>query len=260
MKRAVRKRAKKLRDKAAQSLAKLKGQDLQTVSNRASSEQYVATLSHFAEPQGEEAEELIRALAQEVIQGTVVLETELVPQFIQPEQMAEIDCRAGCAWCCHEPLQVSILDAISVASYLKANPSSDLELESYLAHLEQYDNKRAELKQSFDPCPFLDDYHKCRVYEARPVICRAFHSKDVGRCESIIDNRPGDREVPMFSGLFGFRGLKLSGARKALRDLGLDDRPVILAQAVKLLLDDFDAVAEGWLEGEDVFESAVVVD
>ena len=62
----------------------------------------------------------------------------------------------------------------------------------------------------------------------------------------------------MYTGLFGFRGIRLSGARQALSELGMDDRPVVLAKAVKLLLDDFDSVTESWLQGGDSFETAAV--
>lgn len=258
LRRVLRKRASKLSKKAAQSLSKIKGDDLKAVSNRASLEQYVETLAPFAEPQQMSPAELARSLAADVVGSTEQLESEQIPRFIQADDLADIDCGSGCAWCCHEPLQVSILDAISVACYLLDNPNSDIELEKYLESLEPYGNERAKLKESFQPCPFLDDSHRCRVYQARPVICRAFHSRDVGRCRSIIEDQNEEREVPMYTGLFGFRGLRLSGARKALKDLGLDDRPVVLARAVKLLLADFEGVTQEWLEGEEAFEPAIV--
>jgi Fe-S-cluster containining protein len=257
VKRAIRKRAGKLRDKAAKSLGKLRGEDLQAVSNRQSQEQYIATLDHFVEAKDQSLPELAARLAVELVQETERLEQELVPQFIRQDQLAEIKCGAGCAWCCHEPLQVSILDAVSVAHHIRQG-EEEFALEAYLEHLEPTENRRELLKESFEPCPFLGEDQRCRVYHARPVICRAFHSRDAEHCESLVREEAEQREVPMYTGLFGFRGLRLSGARKALRDLGFDDRPVVLAHAVKLLLDDFEGTTEAWLQGDDVFEPAVV--
>jgi hypothetical protein len=63
----------------------------------------------------------------------------------------------------------------------------------------------------------------------------------------------------MYANLFGFMGMRLSGARQALMDMGIDDRPVVLATAVYILLQDFDGVVERWLDGEAVFDRAAVI-
>ena len=115
MNRTLRKRAKRLRKKAADSLAKMNSGDLQTVSNRMSSEQYCSTLELFETPQFKTPSELARHLASSLMSATEKMEEEQVPNFVPACKFQEIDCCAGCACCCHEPLQVSILDAISVA-------------------------------------------------------------------------------------------------------------------------------------------------
>ena len=262
MNRALRKRAKRLRSKSEKSLSKMKGQDLQTVSNRMSAEQYAQTLELFENPPTENAVELAVHLAGHLMSETEKVEKEQVPRFVPDHKMKEVDCCAGCAWCCHEPLQVSILDAVSVAQQIRRTDSVDQvlsTLNSYNESIAPLGNKRESLKQSFDPCPFLSPQNQCTVYEARPVICRAFHSTEVNTCESIIKTSASQRDVPMFTGLFGFRGLRLSGARKALKDLGLDDRPVVLARAVQLLLENFEETLEAWMEGEPVFDKAAVL-
>lgn len=258
VKRATRKRASKLRAKALKSLPKIKGEDLAAISNRVSLEQYAKTLAHFESAPTSSLGELACHLVQEVLADTETLVSEQVPRFVSSEKQKEIDCGSGCAWCCHEPLQMSILDAISVASHLLNTGSSGERLEQYCRDLAPFDNQRHKLKESFEPCPFLDKDKRCQVYEARPVICRAFHSTDVSACQKIVESRAEDRSTPMYTRLFGFVGLRLSGARKAVKDLGLDDRPVILALAVQLLLEDFEGTLEQWLEGEPVFETAVV--
>ena len=108
MNRALRKRAKRLRSKSVKSLSKMKGQDLQIVSNRMSAEQYSQTLEAFENPPTDDAAGLAVHLARQLMVETEELEREQVPRFVPDDKMNDVDCCAGCAWCCHEPLQVSI--------------------------------------------------------------------------------------------------------------------------------------------------------
>lgn len=261
MKRAVRKRAEKLRSKALKSLAKLKGEDLQSFSTRLSQSQYCEVLEHFENPTHDTLSELARELARSVMIATDQTASVEVPRFISEENLNKIECRAGCSWCCRQPLQVSVFAAIAVAAYLLDNGMDQTylpKLEAYVDLLEPFNNEHEKLRECFEPCPFLGDDDRCQVYQARPVVCRAFHSTDKACCERIVQDRTDVREVPMFSRLFGFIGMRLGGARQALKDMGIDDRPVVLGTAVKLLLDDFDGVVEDWLSGGDAFDQAAI--
>ena len=262
MKRAVRKRAGKLRAKALKSLDKSKGGDLQSVSNRESQAQYSDVLALFENPTHANIGGLVSEMARSLMQGTRQTVEEIAPKFISESDLGKIECSAGCSWCCRQPLQVSILGAISVAAHILDNGWKERYsplLEAYLQTIAPYDYDHLRLKECFERCPFLGSDDRCGVYEARPVVCRAFHSTDKTCCEKVIAERSTDRNIPMFSRYFGFIGTRLSGARQALKDMGLDDRPVVLGAAVKLLLDDFEGVIEKWLEGEDVFEKVAVV-
>lgn len=262
MKRAVRKRAGKLRAKALKSLGKSKGSDLQSVSNRESQVQYSEVLALFESPTHEDAGELVSEMARGLMRGTRQTAEEIAPKFISETDRGKIECSAGCSWCCRQPLQVSILGAISVAAYILENglekQYSPL-LEAYVQIIAPYEYDHLRLKECFERCPFLGADNRCGVYEARPVVCRAFHSTDKKCCEKVIVEQSKDRNIPMFSRYFGFIGMRLSGARQALKDMGLDDRPVVLGAAVKLLLDDFAGVTEKWIEGENVFEEVAVI-
>jgi Fe-S-cluster containining protein len=261
MKRAVRKRAGKLRGKALKSLAKSKKTDLQSVSNRLSQTQYAEVLERFENPTHGSPAQLARDLASAVMVATEQTSEREVPRFITPQHLAKIECAAGCSWCCRQPLQVSILGAVSVAAHLLDNGLRETYLpllEEHVQMLEPFEYDRKKMKDCFELCPFLGDDQRCQVYQARPVICRAFHSTDKSCCERIVQERTENRDVPMFSRLFGFIGVRLSGARQALKELGLDDRPVVLGAAVKLLLDDFDGVVSDWIEGGDVFDQVAI--
>lgn len=261
MNRAARKRATRLRDDALSQHDRLEGEDLQSVSNRLDLAQYAATLEHLMG--GAEATELASRLAREVLVQTEYISRDWAPRFISGGAASKIDCREGCAWCCHKPMQVSVLDAIAVANFLKSRGMAEEYLPILREHcrekLEPLGNQRRLLKTSYEPCPFLSKERTCSVYESRPVVCRAFHSLDSSACESKVQQQNADREVPLYSALFGFVGLAQEGARRAVRELGLDERPVLLAIAVKMLLEDFESVVSRWLAGENVFEPAAVL-
>lgn len=257
MNRALRKRAAKLRDKAKSSLSKMRGSDFQSVAGRVSTEQYIATLNPFADQSEDGPSGIVVTLTRELMDRTEEIENVHEGRFLGAESRAEIKCAAGCSWCCRRPLVVSILDAFAV-SYHLLREGDTLALDSYLQSIAVYGNRRADLNRSYRPCPFLNEQDRCRVYPARPIVCRAFHSTNVEACRIQAETESADRDIPMFTNLFGFRGMALSGARQAVTDLGLDDRPVVLARAVKLILEDFDGVASQWLQGEEVFETAVV--
>ena len=261
MNRAVRKRAKKALAKLEKRLSKNRGDNLDSLMTKLPDEQGAKVLALFDPPSDTEPSQMIAILVKDLMESTETDATQIVPNFLHRTQNEKIDCSSGCAWCCHEPLQVSILGAVSVANYILEQDLVEdftLKLDPYVLSLQKTQNKRSLLKQDFQPCPFLSEDKKCGVYEARPVICRAFHSKSVETCQELVRTENPEREVPCFPRLFGFTGLRLSGARRALRDLGLDDRPVVLAAAVQLLLEDFAGVTEAWLNGDDVFDNVVI--
>jgi len=72
-------------------------------------------------------------------------------------------CRAGCSQCCHQHLSVVPLEFRRVAEAVLTLP----------------DDARSALRERVqagrdDPrCPLLDDTGQCRVYAARPLICRS---------------------------------------------------------------------------------------
>lgn len=257
MNRALRKRAGKLRDKAEKQLKKPSGSDLHSTALRLSNEQYVATLQPFAEGNAQSAGEFVTALAQRLMQESETVERLTEPRLMSEEEQSKIACGAGCSWCCRRALNVSILDAVSVAAYLLQNKIS-VELEDYLHGLESCGRDSHKLRANYARCPLLNTEDRCAVYPARPVVCRAFHSLDLEACRVQVEQADGNRDTPMYTLLFGLRGMRLSGAREALSALGLDDRPVVLARALKTLLEDFEGTCQAWLDGEPVFESAGV--
>jgi Fe-S-cluster containining protein len=84
---------------------------------------------------------------------------------VQARHPAEMQCGTGCADCCHTRLSVTGVEAAAVAA-LVATLSSDERVE--LAAL------AGRRPDPADPrCAALGDDDRCRIYAARPVVCRS---------------------------------------------------------------------------------------
>ncbi len=250
MNRTTRKRLERLLEQANRELEKEPGNDLAAVATRVDMRQYALTLSLLQA--GETGPEMAMALVRELRDATTA-SYEAANTIMGNRR---VDCRTQCSWCCREPLQVSPLDAVLVASSLLDRS------EYWASRLLSYkvpDRTGTVLKRNFTPCPFLGENQLCQVYDARPVICRAFHSTDVAVCKQRVEHPDGSRSVPMHMELFGFTGLPMEGAHRALDEAGIDRRPVVLGLAVRVLLEDFAGVTRRWLDGEASVWSEVAV-
>ena len=241
MNRAFRKRVQRL---LAERPPSSQGADeIQSAALEISNRYRQRTLELLAEVTPETAPEVARELGKALITGTsegVAAAARLLPF---PEKL---ECAPGCAWCCHEPLQVSILDAVNLAQ----------DRSPFEYHLETRDS--AGLKGIFTPCPFLGEDHRCTVYAQRPTVCRAFQSTSASRCKSSFDRRDASRGVPMHLGLFGFAGLALDGMNEAFEAVGIDRSPVVLGLAVAKLAADFENRTRTWLSGGSAFADVAV--
>ncbi|MBX3168923.1 MAG: YkgJ family cysteine cluster protein [Candidatus Eremiobacteraeota bacterium] len=169
---------------------------------------------------------------------------ELGRQVFQPK----IDCRAGCAFCCHMAVRVHILDAVGAAAPVLSRPL-DYRLES---------RRREDLARVFQPCPLLVD-GQCSIYAQRPVICRGYHSREVAMCEERFDRQDADLGIPMSLELYGLTGMPQMATLNILTELGIDCRPVVLGLAVSALQQNFEGMVADWLDGGRAFEEVTVV-
>jgi hypothetical protein len=105
--------------------------------------------------------------------------TDEARQALPPSE--PIDCHAGCAWCCHLPVGVTLADLAALVELLQSWPAAQRQA----LRLHQ---RAAERRQGGDfthaACPLLDEQKRCRVYEARPLACRGLNSYSASRCES----------------------------------------------------------------------------
>lgn len=208
---------------------------------------YWRTLEILHQGKLEQAGEVAIRLARATLQASA--QAQEAATRLYPEVPARIQCRAQCSWCCHEPLQVHILDAVSVASGLPT--ALEYRLETRIS---------SQLKRNFQPCPLLGSDQNCSVYEHRPLVCRAFHSLDVARCKEIKQTCDSQRQVPMHTRTYSFPGLVQEATLDVFEQLGIDRRPVVLGLAVAALGRDFEGLTRDWLCGGYAFEEVTVLE
>ena len=90
------------------------------------------------------------------------------------QDQSQISCRAGCSFCCHQPIRVVQEEMEILMDYIKDNniqvDLERLELQNRLAPGEYFEYPDEE-----SACVLLGDDGRCRVYEARPASCRNYH-------------------------------------------------------------------------------------
>jgi Fe-S-cluster containining protein len=71
----------------------------------------------------------------------------------------EMQCAAGCSACCHQRLTVTAVEAAAIEAWAASLSAAE----------------RAALGSTADPdrCAALDDHGRCRIYPARPLVCRS---------------------------------------------------------------------------------------
>lgn len=97
------------------------------------------------------------------------------------------DCRAGCGWCCHQPVYVTSAEAIALVSHLLATwPRARIATLRPL--LKERINQRIALGGNRGvllkglPCAFLDEENSCSVHPGRPLACRGHLSTSANAC------------------------------------------------------------------------------
>lgn len=78
---------------------------------------------------------------------------------VEARHGADMQCATGCSDCCHVRLTVTSVEAAAVRAHVEAMP---------------VDQRRAlAATQGRDRCAALDAAGRCRIYDARPLVCRS---------------------------------------------------------------------------------------
>lgn len=171
------------------------------------------------------------------------------------------ECRAGCAFCCYQYVEVHPLDAISVAHSLKRTHSP-----AQLAAVEERLRDRVRRKRAMTTeernranisCALLADDNTCSVYAARPLACRGYNSLSVQKCEEAYLNPAVPNRAPFDYHARIWTASVADGMRDALQEKGVDAKRYELNSAVLCALTTPDVAAK-WLAGQDVFRECLI--
>jgi hypothetical protein len=166
---------------------------------------------------------------------------------------ADVQCRAGCSFCCHQNVDVTVPEALLVA--LQLGDEADPRRATILAAADAFRNIDDDTRiATGKPCPLLVD-QRCSVYNVRPINCRSFTSPDATNChESMRRLEAGDTPLPIevYVVLRFLCGGEQAAIRGICRDLGLQADMVELTQAVAAIIRD-PTLIERWAAGERVF-------
>jgi hypothetical protein len=177
-------------------------------------------------------------------------------------------CKAGCGWCCHQQVGISVPEAIRIAVHIRALPPAEASaMVERVRSLDDQTNGLATSGRSAgkQPCAFLVE-GACAIYAVRPLRCRGLHSTDVGFCIASF-NDPDSVKAGLELGTVRpvFLGAPqhvydqaLNGVLKALHFAGISDYGLELTAAVRELLDQPKRMA-AWLKQRAAPRSAALV-
>ena len=174
------------------------------------------------------------------------------------KKRSPVPCKVGCFWCCYIRVEITPLEAIYIADFLRSNlwPSELAEVRQRIELVDQVTrgmnaHQRALAK---GVCPLIKD-GLCSIYPVRPVACRVYCSQSLPDCEHGFAD--ADYGVTIHSDIFYAGGGVLAGLQEGLKAVGLQSRMLELAAGLAIALDE-PGVVKKWLDGESVFEEAEI--
>jgi len=164
-------------------------------------------------------------------------------------------CRAGCGWCCHQTVGITVPEAVRIAVALRDLPA---DLTAAVIELDRKTRGMtpAQRVQSQTACAFLGVDGNCRIYHVRPLRCRGLYSTDAKFCEQSCCDPDGMQEKlargllqPVFLSLpQGIYDGALSGVLMAVKKRRWALVSLELSAAVAALTAD-PALIRKWLAG-----------
>jgi Fe-S-cluster containining protein len=116
-----------------------------------------------------------------------------------PKSGFKVTCSAGCAWCCHHPVVISILEGILIYRWMVKQGQWTSRIREKLKESadQQFGTAYHIWMKALIPCPLLDDTNRCSVYSTRPLICRAYYAiSDPHYCHPHRISREHTRLLP----------------------------------------------------------------
>ncbi len=174
------------------------------------------------------------------------------------ELPGEAECKAGCAYCCHLKVGVSIPELLVVFYELQAQTTPE-GLAFFERQIAETVSKGNTLTEDFwhtsgTPCPFLNHQGQCLIYPIRPFSCLAYHSTDMEICRQGYEDKR-EVQVPCFPLYRATTDMYSSVFIRVLADRGFASYQVGFVKGLDLLFKD-KTLSDQWLEKKDVFGAA----
>ena len=169
-----------------------------------------------------------------------------------------LGCKSGCAWCCHQNVEVTIPEAILIAAHIAADDPRRAKIAEAAATLGGLDD--GARRRAGKPCPLLVE-NRCSVYDDRPLMCRGMMAADAEGCRNAYAAGLAGRDdvaIEVFPLVQYFMFGDQAGMRGILKDMGLQYDLVEMTRAVAAILADPDIV-ERWLARERAFGPEMVL-
>lgn len=180
----------------------------------------------------------------------------------------QIACAAGCAACCTQQVAIAPVEAAAIALHVTRHftDEDDAALVARLRTLDALTRgktaiERARMRQS---CAFLVE-NRCSIYPARPLRCRAVHSRDAGYCgwaaahpdEAAAERKSREGAGPYVVAPAKIMDAALTGLARACRTLGIDAESLELTAAARIAL-AVPGLEEFLSSGDPVFAAAAL--
>ena len=135
-----------------------------------------------------------------MMQHLIAFSDQIIDKAENNDADFQIDCSSGCSYCCHMQVKVTPPECFLIFEYiLETFSAREIErLKKRIKHNRGLTdgrsfNERVLLKRE-TPCIFLTD-HACDVYNARPLICRAWHSLNRKGCKQAFLSDNSNAEI-----------------------------------------------------------------
>ncbi len=167
-----------------------------------------------------------------------------------------IGCAKGCDWCCRQPVEATIPEAIAAARLLLDRPDDERRAKAAAVAAFDIERRAAGAEVPIRPCPFLGpDDGACTIYQARPMACRSYLAPEPERCrlafaalaEGRIASEANSYIWPRYLG-----HAYLAAVCGIARDAGLQSDPVELSATVAAIVAE-PGLIDRWQAGERVF-------
>jgi Fe-S-cluster containining protein len=200
-------------------------------------------------------EEDVHALVDEIF-GLATTLTHAIDDKTPADKRRLPVCKPGCDSCCKlHAVLVTPAEALRLAAHLRATRTPKA-LEALVGEMRAFATRTSEMTKAERAasrlgCPLLDEHGACGVHPARPLLCRAYNSYDLGACLAAYEAGTAETKLDCHTGQVSV-GQTLFAALLAGGAEGRQAGPFELVHAVLDALARLDAT-QRWLDGEAVF-------